>query len=82
MDSEQPRKASGPNWLYVTPLALTLLPLIRIALRKQPVLRDRVFAAAVGVAFVHGAWLIARTPDDDGGREQYMRAPAAAAVKK
>ncbi|CAI5964426.1 unnamed protein product [Closterium sp. NIES-64] len=30
---------------------------LRISLRHKPQLRDRLFAAAVGGAFMHGAWL-------------------------
>ncbi|CAI6009215.1 unnamed protein product [Closterium sp. NIES-65] len=36
--------------------ALSVLP-VRISLRHKPQLRDRLFAAAVGGAFMHGAWL-------------------------
>jgi hypothetical protein len=52
------------NWVYLTPLFLTALPLIRIVFRRQPVLRDRLFFSAIGVGLVHGTWLITRTPED------------------
>ncbi|CAI5935712.1 unnamed protein product [Closterium sp. NIES-65] len=52
------RFSKAPDFWLLTPLLYApLLPLIRISLRHKPQLRDRLFAAAVGGAFMHGAWL-------------------------
>ena len=41
--------------LYLSPLLIApALPIIRIAFRKNPVVRDRVFFGAIAVAGVHG----------------------------
>lgn len=76
-----------PNWIYITPLAIAVLPLIRIGLRHNPPLRNKVFYGAVGVFFIHGTWLITRTEDYDNdintsaaesnrpAKETYNRAP-------
>jgi len=50
-----------PDFWYITPLALTLLPLIRIVFRHNPPLRNRLFAGAIGAGLVHGTWLILRS---------------------
>ena len=67
-----------PNWIYITPLAIAILPLIRIGLRHNPPLRNKVFYGAVGVFFIHGMWLISRTEEDEVvTKETYIRAPVA-----
>lgn len=58
----------GPNWLYMTPLLLTLLPLIRHAFKDQPVLRTRLFFGAIGVGICHGAYLIVSSTDEKEGK--------------
>ncbi len=63
------------NWVYITPLFLTALPLIRIGLRHNPRLRDRVFYGAVGVGLLHGTWLITRSEKSDEVPEEFMRVP-------
>jgi hypothetical protein len=55
----------GPNYIYITPLFLTALPLIRIAFKNNPPLRNKLFYGAVAVGLCHGAWLIARTGEDE-----------------
>mmetsp|Transcript_195 Transcript_195/g.564 ORF Transcript_195/g.564 Transcript_195/m.564 type:complete len:81 (+) Transcript_195:43-285(+) len=48
--------------LYMAPLAFgCALPLIRIGLRHNPVLRDRLFYGTIGVALVHGVYMIKQT---------------------
>lgn len=69
------------NWVYVTPLFLMALPLIRIAFRKNPVLRDRLFYGGIAVGLVHGTWLISRSAPDQGGQhveeEKFYTPPSA-----
>jgi len=49
------------NWLFMTPLvAAPLLPLVRIALRPYPKVRDIAFGSLVVFFLGHGAWLITR----------------------
>lgn len=49
---------SSPNWLYATPLVLTLLPLSR-HIFKNNVVGQRVFFGIVAVGLLHGVSLIA-----------------------
>jgi hypothetical protein len=50
--------------IYMTPLLFApYFPLVRILLRKQPVLRDRLFYGGIVVALAHGAWLIGRAKE-------------------
>ncbi len=51
-------------------MLLTLLPLIRTTLKHRPVLRDRLFIAAVGLGIVHGTWLISRAGGGGGVEEE------------
>ena len=50
----------GPRWWYMSPLALTLLPLLYSApaLKSRPQLRTGLFFGAVGLGLVHGTTLI------------------------
>ncbi|ELR21733.1 uncharacterized protein ACA1_384680 [Acanthamoeba castellanii str. Neff] len=51
----------GINWLYMTPLlGAPLLPLVRIALRPYPKIRDVAFGTMIAFFLGHGAWLIGR----------------------
>ncbi|KAJ4708330.1 hypothetical protein OWV82_018292 [Melia azedarach] len=44
---------------FLVPLVYApVLPLIRIGLRKNPVLRDRLFTAVLAGAFAHGFYLV------------------------
>eukprot|EP00911_Craspedida_sp_UC1_P000922 UC1_evm1s702 len=53
----EPRR--GIQYKYLTPLIYApLLPLIRIAFRKKPVLRQRVFGLTLASALFHGFYLI------------------------
>ena len=56
------RKSRGiptDRLLYLSPLLIApVFPLIRIGLRKNPVLRDRVFFGAIAGAAVHGVALM------------------------
>lgn len=76
-----PRK--GPNWIYITPMFLMGLPLVRIAFRRNPVVRDRVFWGYLMTGFFHHAYLIARA-DDEGERSQevYVLMPPKLPPKK
>ena len=55
---EPVRTPPRPNYIYLTPLFLAFLPLIRIAFKKQPVLRDRLFYGTIALGVVHGVTLI------------------------
>ncbi len=72
------RRRREVNWLYATPLFLVVIPLIRIAFRRQPALGRKLTFGAIGVGLVHGAWLIARS-QPDGTEEEGLQPPAAAA---
>lgn len=54
------RKERRVNWFLLSPLAFApILPLIRITLRRQPVLRDWMFRGTLATAFLHSALLAA-----------------------
>ncbi|PKI66717.1 uncharacterized protein LOC116201977 [Punica granatum] len=49
----------GPPFKYLVPLVYApVLPLIRIGLRKNPVVRDRLFTLVLAGAFAHGFFLV------------------------
>ncbi|WCJ29702.1 hypothetical protein M5689_011319 [Euphorbia peplus] len=49
----------GSQFKFLIPLIYApVLPLIRIALRRNPVVRDRVFTAVLAGAFAHGFYLV------------------------
>ena len=51
------RMGSGkPNWAMLSPLAFAALPVIAIAFRKQPALRNRLFAVGCAVGVIHGVY--------------------------
>ncbi|WMV36337.1 hypothetical protein MTR67_029722, partial [Solanum verrucosum] len=53
------RRRKGPAFEYLVPLIYApALPLIRIALRHKPVLRDRLFYGVLAGAFAHGTYLV------------------------
>ncbi|KAJ6376975.1 hypothetical protein OIU76_026017 [Salix suchowensis] len=53
------KKKSGPQFKFLVPLVYApVLPLIRLTLRKNPVVRDRLFTAVLVGAFAHGMYLI------------------------
>jgi len=65
------------DWWFITPLAFTMLPLIRQIpyLKARPDLRNKVFIGFVGLGLVHGAYLIGRSADradEDLPAEKYM----------
>ncbi|XP_022999556.1 uncharacterized protein LOC111493883 [Cucurbita maxima] len=53
-----PKKRSAPIKFLVPLVYAPVLPLIRIALRKNPVVRDRLFTAVLAGAFAHGFYLV------------------------
>ncbi|KAG6586409.1 hypothetical protein SDJN03_19142, partial [Cucurbita argyrosperma subsp. sororia] len=53
-----PKKKSAPFKFLVPLIYAPVLPLIRIALRKNPVVRDRLFTAVLAGAFAHGFYLV------------------------
>lgn len=60
------QESRGPSWQFLLPLAYApLLPLIRIGFRSQPMLRDRLFTAAVGAALLHGGYLCTQLYDSE-----------------
>ncbi|KAI0492128.1 hypothetical protein M5K25_024571 [Dendrobium thyrsiflorum] len=53
------RRNRGPPFILLLPLIYApILPLIRIGLRRKPVLRDRLFYGVLAGAFAHGTYLI------------------------
>ncbi|KAE9601840.1 hypothetical protein Lalb_Chr13g0302091 [Lupinus albus] len=53
------RRNNGPPFKFLFPLIYApVLPLIRLSLRHKPVLRDRLFAAVLAGAFIHGSYLV------------------------
>ncbi|XWS17179.1 hypothetical protein CRYUN_Cryun33cG0045900 [Craigia yunnanensis] len=53
------RQNKGPPFKFLVPLVYApVLPLIRLSLRKNPVLRDRLFTIVLVGAFVHGSYLV------------------------
>ncbi|CBI28151.3 hypothetical protein AAG906_009473 [Vitis piasezkii] len=51
-------KRGPPFALFVPLIYAPILPIIRITLRKNPVLRDRLFYGVLAGAFGHGLYLI------------------------
>jgi hypothetical protein len=63
------------KWVYVTPLAFApTLPLIRIAFRHKPVLRDRLFFGTIALGLMHGAWLISKSYDAEEATQTRVEA--------
>ncbi|CAL0330521.1 unnamed protein product [Lupinus luteus] len=53
------RRNKGAPIKFLLPLIYApVLPLIRLTLRRQPVLRDRLFTAVLAGAFIHGGYLV------------------------
>ncbi|PON84117.1 hypothetical protein TorRG33x02_201270 [Trema orientale] len=53
------KQNKGAPIKFLVPLVYApVLPLIRIALRKNPVVRDRLFTAVLAGAFAHGFYLV------------------------
>ncbi|KAL0700858.1 hypothetical protein Bca4012_056980 [Brassica carinata] len=53
------RKKKGAPIKFLVPLIYApALPLIRLSLRHQPVLRDRLFGLVLAGAFAHGFYLV------------------------
>ncbi|XP_031489216.1 uncharacterized protein LOC116256844 [Nymphaea colorata] len=49
----------GPPLKFLAPLIYApILPLIRIGLRRNPVVRDRLFTAVLAGGFLHGFYLV------------------------
>ncbi|XP_038699039.1 uncharacterized protein LOC119996467 isoform X2 [Tripterygium wilfordii] len=58
------RQNRGPPFKFLVPLVYApILPLIRLSLRRNPVLRDRLFFGVLVGAFAHGAYLVSDTYD-------------------
>ncbi|XP_039799346.1 uncharacterized protein LOC120664277 isoform X1 [Panicum virgatum] len=54
-----PQHERKPPYMLLLPLVYApVLPLIRIGLRSNPVLRDRLFYGVLAGAFAHGAYLM------------------------
>ncbi|KAK9706111.1 hypothetical protein RND81_07G104600 [Saponaria officinalis] len=59
MKNQQLHRKKGPNLMLFLPLIYApVLPLIRITLKRNPVLRDRLFYGVLAGAFVHGTYLV------------------------
>ncbi|OAY47104.1 uncharacterized protein LOC110616835 [Manihot esculenta] len=53
------KQNNGPPFKFLVPLVYApVLPLIRISLRRNPVVRDRLFMAVLAGAFAHGFYLV------------------------
>ncbi|XP_057967243.1 uncharacterized protein LOC131157259 isoform X2 [Malania oleifera] len=53
------KQKKGAPFKFLVPLVYApILPLIRISLRKNPVVRDRLFTAVLAGAFAHGFYLV------------------------
>ncbi len=69
----QPQKKQF-QFKYMFPLLYApILPLIRISLRKRPVLRDRMFGLGVLTAFLHGGYILLFDLDMTGGERKLVR---------
>ena len=56
-EARRRRMGSGtPNWALLSPLAFAVLPVIGIAFRKQPVLRNRLFFLGCGAGVLHAVY--------------------------
>jgi hypothetical protein len=66
------------DWMYVTPLFLMALPLIRM-LKIDRQLKNKLFYGGVALGLTHGTWLIMRSqpPDEDLQEEKYYTPPTA-----
>ena len=52
-------RKEGPDLALVAPLIYgPMLPIIRITFKNRPVLRDRLFFSCIGLATVHGFYVI------------------------
>ncbi|BBH08454.1 hypothetical protein Prudu_020653, partial [Prunus dulcis] len=52
------KRSPGSQFKFLVPLIYApVLPLIRLSLRKNPVVRDRLFTAVLVGAFAHGFYL-------------------------
>ena len=64
--SEQTRQQRPVKWILMTPVLIApLLPLSRIALRNNPVWRDRVFKGLIGFSLFHGLCLMTGFYEDE-----------------
>ncbi|KAK4753942.1 hypothetical protein SAY87_002046 [Trapa incisa] len=53
------KRRNGPPFKFLVPLVYApILPLIRISLRKNPAVRDRLFTLVLAGAFAHGFYLV------------------------
>ncbi|CAN6441971.1 unnamed protein product [Victoria cruziana] len=53
------KQKKGPPIKFLVPLIYApILPLIRIGLRRNPVVRDRLFTAVLAGGFLHGSYLV------------------------
>nr|DAD27078.1 TPA_asm: hypothetical protein HUJ06_028546 [Nelumbo nucifera] len=56
----------GPPFKFLVPLIYApILPLIRIGLRRNPPLRDRLFTAVLAGGFLHGLYLVTDLYDSE-----------------
>ncbi|KAK9141630.1 hypothetical protein Scep_008476 [Stephania cephalantha] len=60
------RHNKGAPLKFLVPLIYApVLPLIRIGLRRNPVLRDRLFTAVLAGGFLHGFYLVTDLYDSE-----------------
>ncbi|XP_010249978.1 PREDICTED: uncharacterized protein LOC104592348 [Nelumbo nucifera] len=53
------KQNKGPPFKFLVPLLYApVLPLIRLGLRRNPVLRDRLFTVVLAGGFLHGFYLV------------------------
>ncbi|KAG0563007.1 hypothetical protein M758_9G187000 [Ceratodon purpureus] len=60
------REPKKPPFKFLVPLLYApVLPLIRIGLRRQPVLRDRLFGVVLAAGLLHGGYLVTDLYDQE-----------------
>ncbi|XP_024388214.1 uncharacterized protein [Physcomitrium patens] len=60
------REPKKPPFKFLVPIIYApILPLIRISLKKQPILRDRVFGVVLAAALIHGGYLVSDLYDQE-----------------
>ncbi|KAI3709492.1 hypothetical protein L2E82_39254 [Cichorium intybus] len=60
------RQTKGAPFKFLVPLIYApVLPLIRLTLRRKPVLRDRLFTAVLVGAVAHGSYLVSDLYDSE-----------------
>jgi hypothetical protein len=62
VEAPAPPRKKEIDWVYATPLFITVIPLVR-TLKIAPIVKTRITIGLVGAALVHGTWLISRASE-------------------